>query len=231
MVIEKTASKFQVGCGRGYGVNIPNLALKLNLIIDKDRSTWPTPPDTRTDEEKEAGVEPPKPTREIEEGDVFVLDGTVFGVDHDRLVQVVSETGVLAFDRIYKEIIGPEIEFSYFEDEDNEYSWEELEKLPDDKILTEHVPPYEWMKIWRENFVKDRNLRPDYTIQVTIKDSLLGFTREIYLKSTKAYYEDDQFSEDELKWYLQKIMCWFYSEIGRIKPEVKKLKTLEDIDL
>ena len=34
MVIEKTASKFQVGCGRGYGVNIPNLALKLNLIID-----------------------------------------------------------------------------------------------------------------------------------------------------------------------------------------------------
>lgn len=231
MIIEKTSSKFQVGCGRGYGVNIPNLVLKLNLIIDKDRSTWPTPPDTRTDEEKEAGVELPEPIREIEEGDVFVLDGTVFGVDHDRLVQVVSETGVLAFDRIYKEIIGPEIEFSYFEDEDNEYSWEELEKLPDDKILTEYVPPYEWMKIWRENFVKDRNLRPDYTIQVTIKDFLLGFTREIYLKSTKAYYEDSQFSEDELKWYLQKIMCWFYSEIGRIKPEIKKLKTLEDIDL
>ena len=45
MVIEVTGNKYNVGCGRGYGVDIPNLALKLNLIIDKDRSKWPTPED------------------------------------------------------------------------------------------------------------------------------------------------------------------------------------------
>lgn len=230
MIVEVTESKYNVGCGRGYGIDIPNLALKLNLIIDKYRSTWPTPPDPRTDEEKEAGIKFPEPTKEIQEGDVFVLDGTVFAVDHDRLVQVVSETGVYAFKRIYEEIIKPEIEFSYFDDDDNEYSWEELEKLPDDKVLSEYTPPYEWMKIWRENFVKDRNLRPDYTIQVTIKDIMLGFTREIYMKSSKVYYLDSQFSEDELKYYLRKTLCWFYSEIGRVRVETKKLKTLEDIE-
>lgn len=227
MVVEVTESKYNVGCGRGYGIDIPNLALKLNLIIDKDRSTWPT---LTEDEEKEAGIKLPEPTKEIQEGDVFVLDGTVFAVDHDRLVQVVSETGVYAFKRIYEEIIKPEIEFSYFDDDDNEYSWEELEKLPDDKVLSEYIPPYEWMKIWRENFVKDRNLRPDYTIKVEIKDLMLGFTREFYMKSSKVYYLGDQFSEDELKYYLRKTLCWFYSEIGRVKPEVKKLKTLEDIE-
>ena len=230
MIIEVTNSKYKVGCGRGYGIDIPNLTLKLNLIIDKDRSTWPTPPDTRTDEEKENGVKLPEPTKELQEGDVFILDGTVFAVDHDKLVQVISETGAYAINRIYEEIIKPEIEFSYFEDEDNEYSWEELEKLPDDEVLSEYVPPYNWMKIWRENFVKDRNLRPDYTIKVTIKDRLLGFSREIYMKKSKVCYSDSHFSQDELKYYLYKTLCWFYSEIGRVKAEIKKLKTLEDIE-
>lgn len=230
MIIEVTNSKYKIGCGKGYGIDIPNLTLKLNLIIDKDRSTWPTPPDTRTDEEKENGVKLPEPTKELQEGDVFILDGTVFAVDHDKLVQVISETGAYAINRIYEEIIKPEIEFSYFEDEDNEYSWEELEKLPDDEVLSEYVPPYNWMKIWRENFVKDRNLRPDYTIKVTIKDRLLGFSREIYMKKSKVCYSDSLFSQDELKYYLYKTLCWFYSEIGRVKVEIKKLKTLEDIE-
>lgn len=230
MIIEVTNSKYKIGCGKGYGIDIPNLTLKLNLIIDKDRSTWPTPPDTRTDEEKENGVKLPEPTKELQEGDVFILDGTVFAIDHDRLVQVISETGAYAINRIYEEIIKPEIEFSYFEDEDNEYSWEELEKLPDDEVLSEYVPPYNWMKIWRENFVKDRNLRPDYTIKVTIKDRLLGFSREIYMKKSKVCYSDSHFSQDELKYYLYKTLCWFYSEIGRVKVEIKKLKTLEDIE-
>ena len=105
MVIEVTGNKYNVGCGRGYGVDIPNLTLKLNLIVDRDRSTWPTPVDKRTQEEKDAGVPGPSPKTEIEEGDVFVLDGTVFAVDHDRLVQVVSETGALAFQRIYDRFI------------------------------------------------------------------------------------------------------------------------------
>ena len=221
MVIEVTGNKYNVGCGRGYGVDIPNLTLKLNLIIDRDRSTWPTPVDKRTQEEKDAGVPGPSPKTEIEEGDVFVLDGTVFAVDHDRLVQVVSETGALAFQRIYEEIIKPEIEFSYFEDDDNDYSWDELKELPEDTEFSEYTPPYEWMKIWRENFVQDRNLRPDYTIKVEIKDLMLGFTREFYMKSSKVYYLGDQFSEEELIYYLHKTLYWFYAEIGRIKPKTK----------
>lgn len=219
MVIEVTGNKYNVGCGRGYGMDIPNLVLKLNLIIDKDRSKWPTPEDKRTQEEKDAGVPGPSPKTEIEEGDVFVLDGTVFAVDHDRLVQVVSETGALAFQRIYEEIIKPELDFCYFEDDDNEYSWDELKELPEDIEFFEYIPPYEWMKIWRENFVKDRNLRPDYTIKVEIKDLMLGFVRGFYMKSSKIYYLGDQFSEEELKYYLHKTLCWFYTEIGRIKPK------------
>ena len=177
MVIEVTGNKYNVGCGRGYGVDIPNLTLKLNLIVDRDRSTWPTPVDKRTQEEKDAGV--PGPSTKTE------------------------------------------IEFSYFEDDDNDYSWDELKELPEDTEFSEYTPPYEWMKIWRENFVQDRNLRPDYTIKVEIKDLMLGFTREFYMKSAKVYYLGDQFSEEELKYYLHKTLCWFYAEIGRIKPKTK----------
>lgn len=204
MIIELTESKYNVGSGRGYGIDIPNLTLKLNLIIDRDRSKWPS--------EKEE-------THEIKEGDVFLLDGTVFAVDHNRLVQVVSETGVYAFKRVYNEIIKPELDFCYFEDEDNEYSWEEVKELPGDIEFLEYTPQYEWMKIWRENFVQDRNFRLDYTVKVEIKDSILGFTREFYMKSSKVYYQGDQFSEEELKYYLYKALCWFYSEVGRVKPK------------
>ena len=66
MVIEVTGNKYNVGCGRGYGVDIPNLTLKLNLIVDRDRSTWPTPVDKRTQEEKDAGVPGPSPKTEID---------------------------------------------------------------------------------------------------------------------------------------------------------------------
>lgn len=203
MRIELTTNKYNVGCGRGYGINIPNLTLKLNLIIDKDRSIWP-------DENKE-----------VKEGDVFLLDGTIFAIDHDRLVQIVSETGIYAFKRVYEEIIKPELDFCYFEDDDNEYSWDELKELPEDIELQEYTPQFEWMKIWRENFVQDRNLRPDYTIKVEIKDLMIGMVREIYMKSSKVYYLEDQFSEEELKYYLHKVLCWFYSEVGRVKLEKK----------
>ena len=203
MRIELTTNKYNVGCGRGYGINIPNLTLKLNLIIDKDRSIWP-------DENKE-----------VKEGDVFLLDGTIFAIDHDRLVQIVSETGIYAFKRVYEEIIKPELDFCYFEDDDNEYSWDELKELPENIELQEYTPQFEWMKIWRENFVQDRNLRPDYTIKVEIKDLMIGMVREIYMKSSKVYYLEDQFSEEELKYYLHKVLCWFYSEVGRVKLEKK----------
>ena len=218
MVIEVTKSKYNVGCGRGYlSVDIPNLALKLNMIIDKDRSTWPEPEDTRTEEEKNSGVPAPAPKREIEEGDVFILNGTIFAVDHDRLVQIISETGNFAFKRIYEEIIKPEIEFCYFDDDDNEYAWKELDELPDPHEFTEYTPPYSWMKIWKENFVTDRNLRPDYTIKVDITDVMINYTRSFYMKPHRIYYKDSEFSEDELKFYLHKTLCWFYSEVGRVK--------------
>ena len=218
MVIEVTKSKYNVGCERGYlSINIPNLVLKLNMIIDKDRSTWPEPEDTRSEEEKNSGVPAPTPKQEIEEGDVFILNGTVFAVDHDRLVQIISETGNFAFKRIYEEIIKPEIEFCYFDDDDNEYAWKELDELPDPQELSEYTPPYDWMKIWKENFVTDRNLRPDYTIEVDITDVMIKYTRSFYMKTNRIYYKDSEFSEDELKFYLHKALCWFYSEVGRVK--------------
>lgn len=217
MIVDVTGSKYAVGCNRGYGIEVPNLVLKLNLIVDKKRSTWPIN-DTRTQEEKESGVPAPAPEKtELEEGDVFVYEGTVFAIDHDRLVQIVSETGPLALNRIWENQIKPEIEFSYFEDNDNEYSWEELKTLPEEEsVYQRFVPPYEQYKIWKENFVKDRNLRPIYTIEVKIKDSMIGFTRSVYLRPSGVFYKEQDFSEEELKFYFKKIMCWFYSEVGRV---------------
>ena len=216
MVITVTQSKYQVGCGRGYGIEIPNLVLKLNLIVDKDRSEWPKPTDTRTQEEIDSGVPEPVVKTELEEGDVFELEGTVFAIDHDRLVQIVSETGGLAIKRIYEETIKPELEFSYFDDEENDYSWEEVDSIQPE-FSDEYSMPYSWMKVWKDNFVKDRNLRPKYIIKVTITDSILGFKREIYITPSKVLYSGNQFSEEEIEWYIKKVLSWFYVEIGRVK--------------
>lgn len=211
MIIQKTASKYQVGCKRGYGIEIPDLEFKLNLIIDKNRSEFP---DARTDEEKEAGVLVDK---EIHEGDTFLIDGTIFAVDHNRLVQVISETGPLAFQRIFDEVISPELEFLGFEDPDNEYAWEEIDKLPEDKPLEEYYPLYSWLRIWKERFVTEaRNLRPVYTIKVTITDSVFGFSRDIYLQSQTIKYSPDEFDEDEIAWYVEKVFGWFYNEVDVI---------------
>lgn len=210
MIIQVTGTKYRVGCNRGYGINIPNLEFKLNLIIDKKRSTWP---DSRTKEEIDAGV--PGPVKEIKEGDTFLFEGTILAVDHDRLVQVISETGPLAFQRIYDSYIKPEIEFSEFEDDDNNYSWDDdLKELPQN--LEEYTPSYNWMKIWHDNFCKDRNLRKDYIIRVKITDILLGLSRFVYMREWKIYYSKEDFDNTEIEYYLKKIMSYFYSEVERV---------------
>ena len=214
MVIEKLGQRYTVGCGRGYGIDIPNLEFKLNLIIDKEKSTWYIK-DTRTEEDKQNGVpEPvvPMDERELKEGDTFMYEGTILAVDHDKLVQVISETGPLAFDRIFHERIEPELEFSCFEDPDNSYTWTEVDELPGE-VLEEYTPPYSWMRIWHEKFVTpDRNFRPVYTIKVDVRDEMLGFTRSLYMQEWKTYYSGDLFSEEEVEWYMKKIMAYFYCE-------------------
>lgn len=220
MIITKTTSKYRVGSNRGYGIDVPNLAFKLNLIVDKERSTWPAPEDTRTEEERDSGVPLPEPVKEIEEGDVFELGGTVFAVDKDRLVQVVSETGPLAFQRIYNEIIEPELELSYFEDSDHTYSWEEVDSLPQD--LQQFSPEYKYMKVWEDNFVTDRNLRPRYTIKVTMTDNLLGLSQILYItKDYKISYSEDDFTEEAIEYYYKRVLSWFYFKVGRV-PVTKK---------
>lgn len=212
MIVEVTGNKYKVGCGRGYGIDVPNLEFKLNYILDKDRSTWPKPKDNRSQEEIDAGIPGPEVIKELKEGDIFLLDGTLFAIDHDRLVQVVSETGPLAFQRIFDTIISPEIDFSCLEDDYNTYSWDDdLRELPDG--LTEYTPPYEWMKIWHENFWADRNLRENPVIRVGVTDLE---TRYVYMTKWKLYYSQEDFDESEIPYYLHNIMCYFYSEVGRI---------------
>ena len=146
------------------------------------------------------------------------MDGTLFGIDHDRLVQIISETGPLAFQSIFDSIITPEIDFMYLEDEDNTYSWDDdLTELPEN--LIKYTPKYEWMKIWHENFWTDRNLRQFPIIRVGITDKVFEETRYLYLTKWMAYYSGEDFEESEISYYFRHVMCYFYSEVGRIKPK------------
>lgn len=220
MIVQVTGNKYNVGCGRGYGIEVPNLEFKLNCILDPNKSTWPNPVDTRSQEEIDAGVPGPEVVKELHEGDIFLLDGTLFAIDHDKLVQVISETGPLAFQRIFDSIISPEIDFLCLEDEDNSYSWDdELLELPEN--LTEYTPPYEWMKIWHENFWEGRNLRQEPIIRVGVTDEIFEETRYLYLTRWKLYYSTQDFDTTQIPYYLRHVMCYFYSEVGRIEPKNK----------
>ena len=45
---------------------------------------------------------------------------------------------------------------------------------------------------------------------------MIGFTRSVYLRPSGVLYKEQDFSEEEIKFYFKKIMCWFYSEVGRV---------------
>lgn len=193
-----------------YGIDIPNLEFKLNLILNREKSTWPEPKDTRTEEEINSGVPAPEATKELKEGDVFMLDNTLFGLGKDKLIFILSESGPLAAERIFEEKISPELDFLYFNDEYNNYSWDdELKDLPEG--LEKYTPKYEWMNIWHENFFEGKNLRENPIIRVSIEDDMLKETRYIYMTKWDLYYSKEDFDSDEIPYYTHQIMCYFKS--------------------
>lgn len=173
-------------------IDIPNLEFKLNSILNKEGSTWPS------------NVE----RRELKEGDVILVEGTLFGIGHDKLYKLITESGPLSWNRIYEEIISKELDLLNFVDEDYEYSWGKLENLPSENLKS-ITPDYYLIKLIHEKFWEKHGFDENTVVMVDIVDF---YTRSLYFNGWKVYYSEEDFTEREAEFFIDKSIRYLYND-------------------
>ena len=123
MVIEVLEQKYKVGCNRGMGYIEKNYLLtQLNTIIEWSFCTFPKHENEdgeEVEDRKFLGEDP-----ELKPGDVFLFEGQIIAIDSEkRMVLIVSETGRKALDRIWTDVIEPEIEMIFDIDASDDVKW------------------------------------------------------------------------------------------------------------
>lgn len=172
MIINVLDQMYKVGCGRGInGLEKPDLLNKLNAIIDWTKSEFP--PKQVGEEEKQVtdmegniitetvpilkenrdflGDDP-----ELKPGNCFEYRGQIIAIDDpNTLVLIVSETGPFALERLWDEVISPEIELMYNDYPINSVN---IEDVPENSIpenFEEGRIDWKYWRIWKDIFTKD----------------------------------------------------------------------------
>lgn len=171
MIIEVIPQKYNVGCGRGQNSNyLSELPKKLNSILEKEKSKVEN-------------------DFEFKPGDCFLYEGTVFAIEPDKLIQILSETGVLAVERI-SECIEREYELVTMEiDSDISIKIEEYTSHPELPCITLDYSTQHTLSSRKENF------------KATI--SIYGLEYDLYFVGSYVYYTC---TEEEAKYYSEVIV-------------------------
>lgn len=163
MIIELTAQKYKVGCGKGLDMyEEPNLLDKLNYIIEWDFCKMPVSLVETVEQEVDGEKlkiniyeEDKNRVTELKVGDTFLFNGQVFAIDsEERIVLVVSGTGRGALGRFIEEVFHPEYKMMYG-NRDVDVDWE-LHDEDRGEFDTSLSVPYIDYRIWRDRFVAGR---------------------------------------------------------------------------
>ena len=242
MIIELTAQKYKVGCGKGLDMyEEPNLLDKLNYIIEWDFCKMPV--SLVETVEQEVGGEKLKiniyeedknRVTELKVGDTFLFNGQVFAIDsEERIVLVVSGTGRGALGRFIEEVFHPEYKMMYG-NRDVDVDWE-LHDEDRGEFDTSLSVPYIDYRIWRDRFVAGREdlvkRKKDNAIQVKATVKVEGFLLpiEIILGDWEAYYRSDEFDEEDremleevVRYTLANFVRKYERLVNPIKPTLPK---------
>lgn len=257
MVIEVLAQKYKCGCNRGLAkFKEPDLLSKLNIIIEWDLCKFPSKTEevdgdvevdvldengNPTGEKKKEKVE-----KEVEDcnflgddpelvpGNMFLLDGQVIAVDSENtLVLVLSQTGYMSLQRVWDDLIKPEIELVYNDYPVNNVTWKCLDSFNEDYNIEARIP-FKLYSQWTSHFVDGRtDLKRDQDGKLNIEcvldsDDFL-FPIHLILTDHTAFVKDVEFDEEdgeEMSRAVVETLAWFVENYPRsINPlEVEKQK-------
>lgn len=242
MIIELTAQKYKVGCGKGLDMyEEPNLLDKLNYIIEWDFCKMPVSLVETVEQEVDGEKlkinvyeEDKNRVTELKVGDTFLFNGQVFAIDsEERIVLVVSGTGRGALGRFIEEVFHPEYKMMYG-NRDVDVDWE-LHDEDRGEFDTSLSVPYIDYRIWRDRFVAGREdlvkRKKDNAIQVKATVKVEGFLLpiEIILGDWEAYYRSDEFDEDDhemleevVRYTLANFVRKYERLVNPIKPTLPK---------
>ena len=257
MVIEVLAQKYKCGCNRGLAkFEEPDLLSKLNIIIEWDLCKFPSKTEevdgdvevdvldengNPTGEKKKEKVEKEVEDRnflgddpELVPGNVFLLDGQVIAVDSENaLVLVLSQTGYMSLQRVWDDLIKPEIELIYNDYPVNNVTWKCLDSFDEDYNIEARIP-FKLYSQWTSHFVDGRtDLKRDQDGKLNIEcvldsDDFL-FPIHLILTDHTAFVKDVEFDEEdgeEMNRAVVETLAWFIENYPRsINPlEVEKQK-------
>ena len=242
MIIELTAQKYKVGCGKGLDMyEEPNLLDKLNYIIEWDFCKMPVSLVETVEQEVDGEKlkiniyeEDKNRVTELKVGDTFLFNGQVFAIDsEERIVLVVSGTGRGALGRFIEEVFHPEYKMMYG-NRDVDVDWE-LHDEDRGEFDTSLSVPYIDYRIWRDRFVAGREdlvkRKKDNAIQVKATVKVEGFLLpiEIILGDWEAYYRSDEFDDEDremleevVRYTLANFVRKYERLVNPIKPTLPK---------
>ena len=242
MIIELTAQKYKVGCGKGLDMyEEPNLLDKLNYIIEWDFCKMPVSLVETVEQEVDGEKlkiniyeEDKNRVTELKVGDTFLFNGQVFAIDsEERIVLVVSGTGRGALGRFIEEVFHPEYKMMYG-NRDVDVDWE-LHDEDRGEFDTSLSVPYIDYRIWRDRFVAGREdlvkRKKDNTIQVKATVKVEGFLLpiEIILGDWEAYYRSNEFDDEDremleevVRYTLANFVRKYERLVNPIKPTLPK---------
>lgn len=225
MKITILEQKYKVGCGKGLAcIERLHILTHLNTIIEWSKCEWPTKKEKvevenllgeKTIEERDV---PNKDflgsTPELSPGNVFEVNGQVIAVDsEDRLVLIVSRTGPASLERVWTDMIEPEIDMIFNNYDVNVNSWERASKkdIPDD--FEPVAIPYNIYKIWKDHFLAKEGIddSDNLCIKTEVESADLFMPVEIYFLKWKVYVRlDDYMDENHVKDIVKQAISWFY---------------------
>ena len=242
MIIELTAQKYKVGCGKGLDMyEEPNLLDKLNYIIEWDFCKMPVSLVETVEQEVDGEKlkiniyeEDKNRVTELKTGDTFLFNGQVFAIDsEERIVLVVSGTGRGALGRFIEEVFHPEYKMMYG-NRDVDVDWE-LHDEDRGEFDTSLSVPYIDYRIWRDRFVAGREdlvkRKKDNAIQVKATVKVEGFLLpiEIILGDWEAYDRSDEFDDEDremleevVRYTLANFVRKYERLVNPIKPTLPK---------
>lgn len=221
MVITVLRDKYNCGSNRGITyIEYPNLLGKLNQIIHWHLSTFPfklkeKPEDPDVEDKEFLGKEP-----ELKPGNMFVYDGQVIACDtNDRLILVISETGALALQRIYDNIITLEFDLKFnYENPHVTFEKSDIANIPDN--YEEYTVPYYLMMLFKNNFLLGRDFpRKDLCLKTVLDSDNYVLPVTIYVLDWKVKYDPILIDKEQIGDTVKELFSWFYSNYDPIIME------------
>lgn len=232
MIITVLPQKYRVGCERGQNEFVlPGILHKINAIIEWNKCEWPKIKDDSgnlVENTKFLGDDP-----ELKPGDCFLISGQVIAVDSaDRLILVVSETGIFSLDRLYDEIFKVEFDLCFNYGETEKIDFESVDPCTIPEKFESYNVPYSLMKIFKEKYLFGRDYpEKGVCIKATLYSDNYILPPTIYILDWKMKYDPDEIEEDIMKETAKEIVAWFYNNFERNLPPKEDLvdKMLEAI--